>query len=397
MGDEIPILGVVMSPFSLPVMQLGFDRYLDLVYQAPFLLERLLRINEEFCVEWANAQLDAGATAICYFDPVSSPTIVPPELYRAYGLPAQKRAIARFKGAAAVHFASGRCLPIIDDVAKSGSLGICVSASEDLGEIKAAPGGGFILSDNHGEIPYQVPEEILIAIGAAVRRWGNYPLLRELARASLRPRFGLEPPPMADKPKTLKLIVCRMLMRETEAAVAAEGFADVVVESYASDCGHTGRHEPYRKLEAELRLGEGDAIHIAGSCVSPKERMAPSNGRISGAESCFNLFAEAQVIDGLLKEGCYLLTPGWLKSWRARLSDWGFDKETARSFFAESASSLALLDTGVDSGSAADLAEFAEYIDRPSRSIGVGLERYRSLLKAIVQGWRLEAMGRELG
>ena len=41
---------------------------------------------------------------------------------------------------------------------------------------KAGPGGGFILSDNHGEIPWQVPEEVLLAISAAVHKWGRYPL-----------------------------------------------------------------------------------------------------------------------------------------------------------------------------------------------------------------------------
>ena len=41
---------------------------------------------------------------------------------------------------------------------------------------KAGPGGGFILSDNHGEIPWQVPEEILLAISSTVQKWGQYPL-----------------------------------------------------------------------------------------------------------------------------------------------------------------------------------------------------------------------------
>lgn len=40
----------------------------------------------------------------------------------------------------------------------------------------AGPGGGFILSDNHGEIPYQVPEEVLLAVSEAVHKWGRYPL-----------------------------------------------------------------------------------------------------------------------------------------------------------------------------------------------------------------------------
>ena len=41
---------------------------------------------------------------------------------------------------------------------------------------QAGPGGGFILSDNHGEIPWQVADETLLAIGEAVARWGRYPL-----------------------------------------------------------------------------------------------------------------------------------------------------------------------------------------------------------------------------
>ena len=41
---------------------------------------------------------------------------------------------------------------------------------------KAGTGGGFLLSDCHGEIPYQVPESILLDISEAVNKWGQYPL-----------------------------------------------------------------------------------------------------------------------------------------------------------------------------------------------------------------------------
>jgi uroporphyrinogen decarboxylase len=42
---------------------------------------------------------------------------------------------------------------------------------------KAGEGGGFILSDNHGEIPWQVPKEVLLGISEAVRSYGTYPLI----------------------------------------------------------------------------------------------------------------------------------------------------------------------------------------------------------------------------
>ncbi len=210
-GNDVPIIGVVMSPFSLPVMQLGLERYFHLLEQ-PELFGALMAINEEFCVEWANAQLEAGATAICYFDPVASPTVVPRDVYLRTGHPVARRTLARIKGPTATHLASGRALPILGDLAATGTGVVGVSALEDLGQLKAAargkvtllgnlngiemrrwtaqeaeenvrraiaqagPGGGFILCDNHGEIPLQVPEETLLAVSAAAQRWGRYPL-----------------------------------------------------------------------------------------------------------------------------------------------------------------------------------------------------------------------------
>ena len=120
--------------------------------------------------------------------------------------------MARIKGPTATHFASGNSLQIIDDAALTGTAIVSTSAFEDIGTIKkacknkltvlgnlngvemrrwttenahknvrdlimnAAPGGGFIISDNHGEIPFQVPDEVLSAISEAVRIYGKYPI-----------------------------------------------------------------------------------------------------------------------------------------------------------------------------------------------------------------------------
>ncbi len=215
-GDDAPIIGVVMSPFSLPVMQMGFDKYIELIYWHPDMFERLMQINEVFCVQWANLQLKAGATAICYFDPVSSSSIVPHAIYRKTGFRIAKRTLAKIDGPTATHLASAPCLPILEDIAQTGTAAIGVSALEDLSQIKKSvrgrisilgnlngiemthwtteeaqthvreaiakagpgPGGGFILSDNHGEIPWQVPETVLETISETVHRSGRYPLDR---------------------------------------------------------------------------------------------------------------------------------------------------------------------------------------------------------------------------
>ena len=211
-GDETPIIGVVMSPFSLPVMQMGFEKYLEMMYFQKDAFDRLMQINEEFCVAWANAQLAAGATAICFFDPLASPNIIERPMYMATGHKVAMRTLARIKGPTATHLASGIALPVIDDIVQTGSAVLGFSDDDDLAAIKqaarnricllgnlngidmihwnagkieehirqllskAAPGGGFILSDNHGEIPWQVPEEVLLGISDAVSRFGTYPI-----------------------------------------------------------------------------------------------------------------------------------------------------------------------------------------------------------------------------
>ncbi len=213
--DEIPIIGVVMSPFSLPVMQMGFEKYLELMVDHKDLFDRLMRVNEEFCVDFANAQLTAGATAICFFDPVSSSTITTRDQYLKMGFPVAKRTIARIKGPTATHFASGKSMNIIDDVAQTGTYIVGTSSEENIGEMKkacsgkltvlgnlngiemrrwtnadvnrivketiqqAAPGGGFILADNHGEIPFQVPDSVLHSISEAVHAYGQYPIRKD--------------------------------------------------------------------------------------------------------------------------------------------------------------------------------------------------------------------------
>ena len=211
-SEDIPILGLAISPFSLPVMQMGFPKYIELMYQEPELFQQLMAINEQFCVAWANAQFAAGVTAIAYYDPVSSSTVVSPQQYLKTGFEIAKRTLAQFNGPTATHLASGRAFPNTDLIAQSGTAALGCSVLEDLAELKhacrgkltlignlnaiemrrwtvetaeenvkeaiakAAKGGGFILSDNHGEIPWQVSEEVLLAISAAIRKWGKYPI-----------------------------------------------------------------------------------------------------------------------------------------------------------------------------------------------------------------------------
>jgi uroporphyrinogen decarboxylase len=210
LGDNVPVMGIVVSPFSLPIMQMGFAPYLDLMYERPTLFQRLMAVNQEFCVACANAQVQAGATAICYFDALLSPSNTAGE-YRETGFAIARQTLARINSPSAIHMATAPALPVIEEVIRTGTSIIGVSILDDLAELKArcqgrltilgnlngitmrcwtveqaeqtvkevlataAPGGGFILADN-GEIPWQVGEDVLMALSEATHRWGQYPV-----------------------------------------------------------------------------------------------------------------------------------------------------------------------------------------------------------------------------
>ncbi len=147
-----------------------------------------------------------------YVDPALSPTIMSREISAQFGMPIACDIVPQIQGPVMVHLTSGRGLSIVDSFIRAGFIGVSVSAEEDLAEVKATcngqltvvgnlnalemthwsaaevelqvkkaiakagPGGGFVLSDNHGEIPYFVEEETLLAVVDAVQRWGQYPL-----------------------------------------------------------------------------------------------------------------------------------------------------------------------------------------------------------------------------
>lgn len=213
LGDEVPITGVVVSPFSLPVLQMGFPAYIELMYERPDLFERLMQVNQEFCLAAADAQIKAGATAICYFDALLSSNVTA-QPHLAAGFNVARETLAQINSPKAIHMATAPTLPVIEDVIATGSAIIGVGILDDLVKLKATcrgrltilgnlngiemrrwtpeqteknvkqaiaeagPGGGFILADN-GEIPWQVSEETLLAVSDATHKWGHYPLCHE--------------------------------------------------------------------------------------------------------------------------------------------------------------------------------------------------------------------------
>ena len=208
-GNTVPVAGAVVSPFSLPVLQLGFETYLEVMLERPLDFERLMEVNIAHCLEWARAQVRAGATMLAYADPIASTDVVPLETARQKALGVARRVLPDVGVPCIFGLASGRSLPLVDDLVSLGAAAVGVSAQENLGEAiarcwgriavvgnlnalamcswstadaesavinalwAAGTDGGWMLADNHGEIPFPVPDDVLSTIAETAKSCGR--------------------------------------------------------------------------------------------------------------------------------------------------------------------------------------------------------------------------------
>lgn len=191
----------------------------------------------------------------------------------------------------------------------------------------------------------------------------------------------------------LCILVCENFKKELAGIALSEKFDNVATVTFPARCGRP-RIE-WNEVEQIVRSCGADCsqVHLLGSCCIAGLEGLPGESeryRFHRLDQCFYLFAGREFIDACIGQGAYLMTPGWLSDWRLQMDQWGFDQETAREFFAESAERLLLLDTGVDEKSSQYLAEFADFAGRPSEIVPAGLDFFRLFLTEFVMEWHLE-------
>lgn len=189
----------------------------------------------------------------------------------------------------------------------------------------------------------------------------------------------------------LCLLTCDFFAKEVAAVIAAEGWDDVRSIAFPARCGRPPLSDA--ELSNLVQDRDCDAIYvIGGRCTGilckPPEPCTPD--AVYLLEPCFAMLAGKTYVEHLIRNGAYLLSPGWLAEWPENLKQWGFeDRELARAFFSEFASRLALLDSGLAPDANRRLAEFAAFLNLPHETVPVGLDFLREILVGRVVEWRL--------
>jgi len=193
------------------------------------------------------------------------------------------------------------------------------------------------------------------------------------------------------------ILLCPMLRAEVEQMDRHDLPPDAVdILHFDARC-EDRRH--YRKaLPGCIDIDDYRRVDIlSGPCLAGADDGVSGEHpvRLHRNVTCFDLLLNPTTVQAYIKDGHYLLSPGWLASWRTRLASWGFDEESARAFFGELPGDLLMVDTGVDPRAHTALSRMAAYVGKGKRDVSVGTDYLLTRLRALFLEGRIEGMARD--
>ena len=190
-----------------------------------------------------------------------------------------------------------------------------------------------------------------------------------------------------------QLLVCSNFALETKRIIESEDFSHVKLRTFPSCCSGAVKIPDTSQKTVTRNDNKETTIILSASC--PKKVISHIENRGYNSSAAFQvrvcpvLFLNEELIHHYIRQGGYIITPGWLKTWKKNLKRWGFDKVTAREFFADCIKKVIVLDTGIHVDTEQNASDFAEYIDTTWEIIPVGLDHYRLFLSDILKNKEL--------
>jgi len=120
-GKECLVLGWIDMPFAEACSVCGVSEFMILLMEQPILAHKILRFLTDVVIDFAVAQLNAGAPMIGAGDAAAS--LISPQQYREFSLPYEQEIIKQIhaKGGMVKLHICGNTSHLIDDIIKSGA------------------------------------------------------------------------------------------------------------------------------------------------------------------------------------------------------------------------------------------------------------------------------------
>jgi signal transduction histidine kinase len=120
--------------------------------------------------------------------------------------------------------------------------------------------------------------------------------------------------------------------------------------------------------------------------------MRMPNLKVVQLELCLELFLNREVIQHFIRQGCYVVSSGWLRQYKRQIENWGFaDSEAARRFFGESMKKILWLETQLPGDLNESISALAEYTGLPYEVLPVGMTHCEQLVDSLVMEWKMDS------
>ncbi len=188
----------------------------------------------------------------------------------------------------------------------------------------------------------------------------------------------------------INLFVCENYFPEINSVCEKKGFTDVAVIAFPSMCADKSKKaETARLLTESTGSGREGVVLCSRNCDILALIPPGDDFEMHHANYCFNHLASEPFISYVLAKGGYIIGLGWLKNWRKRIAEAGFDRDTAINFYHDFCRELVFFDAGIDADAEKDLIELSQYLGLPYIVIPVGLECLGMIIENVVSQRRI--------
>lgn len=192
------------------------------------------------------------------------------------------------------------------------------------------------------------------------------------------------PPTPEDKPSSweILLLICENFIREAEKALSELEVEGVQVSTFPARCGLPPITWKELKTAARTAGHKGPGLVLGGPCIHNLQPASPVETGLSLVHTpqCFEMVAGNTFIQSQVRQGAFLVTPGWLAHWRQWIRKSGFDQATARECFRESSKCVVLVDTDTDPSAKRNLRDFSRFVNRPASIVPMGIDVFKVFL-----------------
>ena len=169
-GETVPVVAGVVGPAGLAFMLAGIQNYITWFVKDTEVVEELMGVLNDACIEYANGLLERGAHAITLIDSEAGPDIISPNMFEESVFPLYKKFCREVKGLKVLHMC-GDATAVLNSLGDAGFDGISIEEKVSVSCAKATIGGLTRLIGNvspSDTLLAKGPEAILIEATACL-------------------------------------------------------------------------------------------------------------------------------------------------------------------------------------------------------------------------------------